>query len=136
MAAEIFDYFLKTRYAETDQMGYIHHSVYPVYLEAARIEWLNKLGISYKELERKGILLPVYDLYIRYIIPLTFDELIRVRVRIKEFRGPRLIFAYEIYNQSDALATEAEVTLFFAGPDGKPVRPPADVAKILAPVTE
>ena len=50
---------LKTRYAETDQMGVIHHGSYATYFELARIEWLRSLGLSYAKLEKQGILLPV-----------------------------------------------------------------------------
>ncbi len=122
---------IRTRYSETDQMGYIHHSVYPVYLELARIEWLNKLGVSYKQLEINGILLPVYTMSIKYLVPLTFDELIEVKVKLKELKGPKLIFSYEIFNEKGQKSTEAEVILFFAAKNGKPIKPPADVVEKL-----
>jgi len=122
---------ITTRYAETDQMGYIHHGVYPQYLEQARIEWMKLFGISYKSLEINGILLPVRNMHIRYIIPLTFDEKITVRIIRGNLKGPRLIFEYEIYNEAGKKSTEAEVELFFADADGRPIRPPQDlVAKL------
>ena len=51
---------VKVRYAETDKMGVVHHANYPIYLELARIEWLNDIGISYKNMEEEGVMLPVY----------------------------------------------------------------------------
>ena len=131
MSSDYYSLKIKTRYAETDQMGYIHHSVYPVYLELARIEWLNSLGISYKSLENNGILLPVYTMQLKYLVPLTFDEVIEIRVRLRELRGPKLIFAYEIFNEKGLKSTEAEVVLFFAGKDGKPTRPPEGIREKL-----
>ena len=41
---------IKVRYAETDQMGVVHHANYAQYLEIGRLEWLSALGISYKEM--------------------------------------------------------------------------------------
>ncbi len=118
---------LITRYAETDQMGYIHHSVYPVYFEFARIEWFKELDISYKELEKEGILLPVYKMNIKYLVPLTFDEKIKVLVKFVRMRGARLAFEYEIYNEKGLLVTEATVELVFTNKQGKPIRPPKSI---------
>jgi len=131
MNSDVFFINLRTRYNETDQMGYIHHGVYPAYLELARIEWLKQYGISYKELEINGILLPVYQLNIRYYKPLTFDENIRVFVRPNGLRGARLRFAYEIFNEQNIKTTEAEVELVFTNKTGKPIRPPHEIIEKL-----
>ena len=64
-----FTFQVRTRYGETDQMGVIYYGIYPQYLEIARVEWLRSLGISYKELEEKGIMLPVVSLQIDYKKP-------------------------------------------------------------------
>ena len=114
----------KTRYAETDQMGYIHHSIYAQYYEMGRIDLMNKIGISYKQMEKDGYILPVYHLQTKYFIPLTFDELITLKTYVKYLKGVRLAFGYEIYNENGKKATEGEVVLVFAGADGKPIRPP------------
>jgi len=120
-----------TRYAETDQMGYIHHGVYPVYLELARIEWLKTYGISYKQMEINGILLPVYQMKIKYFKPLTFDQHIKVYVWLKNLRGPRLQFQYEIRNEQNEKTTEAFVELVFTNRHGKPIRPPKEIVEKL-----
>jgi len=114
----------KTRYAETDQMGYIHHSIYAQYYEMGRIDWMNKIGISYKKMEKDGIILPVYSLYTKYFTPLTFDELITVNTSVKYLKGVRLAFDYEIFNEKGEKSTEGEVVLVFADAQtGKPIRP-------------
>ncbi|NPA45772.1 MAG: acyl-CoA thioesterase [Chlorobi bacterium] len=126
-----FHLSIRTRYAETDQMGYIHHGVYPVYLELARIEWLKTFGISYKQMEINGILLPVYQMKIKYFKPLTFDQEIKVYVRLKTLRGPRLQFAYEIRDENNVKTTEATVELVFTNRRGKPIRPPKEIVEKL-----
>ena len=114
----------KTRYAETDQMGYIHHSIYAQYYEMGRIDLMHKIGISYKQMEKDGYILPVYTLQSKYFIPLTFDELITLKTYVKYLKGVRLAFGYEIYNEAGEKVTEGEVVLVFAGKNGKPIKPP------------
>ncbi len=114
----------KTRYAETDQMGYIHHSIYAQYYEMGRIDLMHKIGISYKQMEKDGYILPVYTLQSKYFIPLTFDESITLKTYVKYLKGVRLAFGYEIYNEAGEKATEGEVVLVFAGKNGKPIKPP------------
>ena len=74
MCKKKFICHLTTRYAETDQMGVIHHSTYATYFELARTEWLLSLGLSYSKLEKKGILLPVLSLSIEFKHPLYFED--------------------------------------------------------------
>ncbi len=131
MSSSPFFIRIRTRYNETDQMGYIHHGVYPAYLEMARIEWLKQFGISYKQMEINGILLPVYKMNIKYFKPLTFDESIRVFVKPKVQRGARLSFAYEIYNEENIKTTEAVVELVFTNRRGKPIKPPREILEKL-----
>ena len=86
----------KVRYCETDQMGFVHHSNYLIYFEAARLEWLSNIGISYKKMEEKGILLPVIYSEIKYLLPLKFDDIFVVKVGINELPVSRLKLNYEI----------------------------------------
>ncbi len=124
MTPKFHEIKFKTRYAETDQMGYIHHSIYAQYYEMGRIDLMDKTGISYKQMEKDGYILPVYTLQSKYFIPLTFDELITLKTYVKYLKGVRLAFGYEIYNEAGQKATEGEVVLVFAGANGKPIRPP------------
>jgi len=123
----------KTRYAETDQMGYIHHSIYAQYYEMGRISYMHEVGIDYKQMEKDGYILPVYTLFSKYFTPLTFDEKISLHTYVKYLKGVRLAFGYEIYNEAGEKATEAEVVLVFAdAKTGKPIRPPKEfVDKLL-----
>ncbi|MEQ8423079.1 MAG: hotdog domain-containing protein, partial [Cyclobacteriaceae bacterium] len=51
--------FLRVRYGETDQMGYVYYGNYASYFEVARVESLRQLGMTYKELEEMGVMMPV-----------------------------------------------------------------------------
>lgn len=103
---------IKVRYAETDQMGIVHHSNYAQYFELARIEWLNNLGFSYKKMEEE-VALPVYEMKIKYIKPAFFDEILHVQTSLVEKPTAKIVFKYSIKNSEDEILTEAYTTLVF-----------------------
>jgi len=113
--------FVKVRYAETDQMGVVYHGNYPQYLEIARINWLDSLGISYKSMEEEGIMLPVFEINLKYHRPITFDENLRIETRLREAPKVKIIFDYTIYNENGEKVTSATSTLVFM--DSKTRRP-------------
>jgi len=113
--------FVKVRYAETDQMGVVHHANYAVYLELARIDWLGAIGISYKNMEDNGIMLPVYDMRFSFLKPAYFDDTLCVKTELRKLPGASIIFDYKITNQHGVLLTKAETTLVFV--DMKTNRP-------------
>lgn len=117
--------YVKVRYAETDQMGVVYHGNYAQYLEIARIDWLDALGISYRKMEEEGVMLPVYELKLRFKKSAKFDDRLRIETRLKEKPGVRIAFEYSIYNQEEELLTEAETTLIFMDIEkNKPMRCP------------
>lgn len=113
--------FVKVRYAETDQMGVVHHGNYAQYLELARIEWLNELGISYKSMEAEGVMLPVYEMQFQFKKPAVFSDQLRIEVRLKELPNVKIEFEYFVYNQEEELLTTASTILVFM--DAKTRRP-------------
>lgn len=104
---------VKVRYAETDQMGVVYHGNYAQYLEIARIDWLQALGISYRTMEEEGVMLPVYELNLKYRKSAKFDDVLRIETRLKSEPGVRIEFDYRIYNQEGELLTEAYTSLVF-----------------------
>ncbi len=92
---------LTVRYAETDRMGIVHHSNYPVWFEAGRTEFIKKCGISYSSVEEKGIILPLVELKCKFINSSTYEDKIVVRTSIKSYSKSRLIFYYEIFKEQD-----------------------------------
>ena len=116
---------LKVRYSETDQMGFVHHSNYLKYFELARLDWLSKLGISYKKIEENGILFPVIYSEIKYLLPLKFDDLFFVKVGIDELPVSRLKLNYEIETFENKRICFGKVHLAFINSiNNKPVRAP------------
>lgn len=90
-----------TRYSETDQMGIIHHSNYAVWFEAGRTDFFKKLGTSYKEIENKGILLPLYGMNCRFISPARYEDEVVIKTTLKAVTKIRVIFSYVVVNLSD-----------------------------------
>lgn len=125
-------YSFRVKYYETDKMQYAHHSNYAKYFETARIEWLREVGISYDEMEKNGIMLPVVNLNINFKKPAKYDDLLTIRTNIKQKPDVKIIFTYKVYNQNDDLLTIGESTLVFVDMEkNKPVRCPESILKII-----
>ena len=124
-----FDYVLRTRYAETDQMGVVYYGNYPQYLELGRVEWLRDIGFSYKAMEEEGIMMPVVSLQIQYKKPALYDELITIRTKLKELPSTKIEFNYEIFNEKGELLSTANTILVFV--DAKTFRPVRCPEKVL-----
>ena len=92
--------FLTARYAETDQMGIIHHSNYPIWFEAGRTDFLKKAGMSNSQIEAAGILLPLTRMECCFKSPARYEDEIIVRTKIKKMSCVRIEFEYEV-NSSD-----------------------------------
>lgn len=118
---------LRVRYGETDQMGYAYYGVYAQYYEVGRVEAMRMIGYSYKEVEAKGILLPVIDYSIQYKKPAFYDDEITVVTTIREMpSGVKLPFEYECFNQNGELLNTGKVTLVFISKTSNKVTPIPD----------
>lgn len=125
---------LRVRYGETDQMGYAYYGFYAMYYEVARVESLRQLGLTYRELEDMGVIMPVLENKSKYLAPARYDDLLRIVTTIRERPGVRIRFEYEIYNESDQLINQGETMLVFIDKkSNKPCRPPQAMNKLLAP---
>lgn len=108
-----FETSIRVRYGETDKMGYAYYGNYPLYYEVARTEMLRSLGITYKQMEDKGIILPVSSLTIKYVSPAFYDDLLTIKVSIRKMPLVRIEFDYEVYNGSHHLINKGQTTLVF-----------------------
>ena len=116
---------IRVRYAETDTMGILHHAVYPVYFEEGRTELMRSFGMSYSEMEKKGVILPVYSVNVKYFKPAYYDDLLTLQTELAELNGVRIKFDYKLFNDQKTLLAEGNVTLIFTDPISfKPIRPP------------
>ena len=104
---------LRVRYGETDPMKYVYYGNYAEYLEVARVELFRTLGISYDEIEKRGIWLPVSEYKIKYLKPAFYDEILEIHTYVRKVPGVKIEFEYEIYNEKKKKITEASTTLFF-----------------------
>ena len=104
---------LRVRYGETDPMKYVYYGNYAEYLEVARVELFRTLGISYDEIEKRGIWLPVSEYKIKYLKPAFYDEILEIHTYVRKVPGVKIEFEYEIFNDSKQKITEASTTLFF-----------------------
>jgi len=124
---------LRVRYAETDKMGYVYYGNYATYYEVARVETMRHLGLSYKELEEDGILMPVVEYKTKYIKPALYDDLLTIKVYIKQKPNLRILFNYELFNEAGTLLNIAETTLVFINQStGKVQNLPENFEKTLA----
>ena len=127
-----FDYVLRTRYAETDQMGVVYYGNYPQYLELGRVEWLRSIGFTYKAMEEEGVMMPVVSLQIQYKKPALYDELITIRTKLKELPSTKIEFDYEILNErGELLSTANTILVFVDAKTFRPVRCPEKVLKLI-----
>jgi acyl-CoA thioester hydrolase len=116
---------VKVRYAETDQMGVVHHGNYADYLEIARLDWLDELGVSYKSMEKEGVMLPVYEMHFKFIKSALFDDELKIVTKLLKIPSVKIEFDYEIYNQGGELLTTANTVLVFMDTQSrKPIRCP------------
>ncbi len=113
---------LTVRYAETDQMGIVHHAVYPVWFEAGRTDYIKQTGLSYTEMEAKGILLPLYEVACRFKSPARYEDELIVLTKLKSLSRVRLILSYEVVNaKTGALLATGETMHAFTDRALKPL---------------
>ncbi|MCX6291753.1 MAG: thioesterase family protein [Bacteroidetes bacterium] len=117
---------IRVRYSETDRMGYVYYGNYAGYFEVARAESLRNLGFTYKAMEDEGFILPVFTFSVKYMRPAFYDDLLIIKVMVRELPAARIRFDYETYNEKDELINTAETTLVFINKvTGKPCAAPA-----------
>ena len=127
-----FEHKIRVRYAECDQMQFVHHSVYATYFEEARTEVLREIGMIYSIMETEGIIMPVRQMNIKYHYAARYDDILRIVVRLKALPLLKCELEYEVYNEADQLLTTAEMQLFFANKDTlRPMRLPEKYLKIM-----
>ena len=104
---------IRIRYGETDQMGVVYHGNYSNFLEIGRIEWLRALGVSYRQMELDGIMLPVISLSLKYKKSACYDDIICVKTILKKVPTATIEFDYEITNEEGEILTLGNTILAF-----------------------
>lgn len=123
---------IRVRYAETDQMGYVYYGHYAMYYEVARVESLRQLGLTYREIEEMGVMMPVLENRSKYFAPARYDDLLRIVTTLREKPGVKIKFEYDIYNSENTLIHQGETILvFIKKTTNRPCRQPAAMEKVL-----
>jgi len=105
---------VRVRYAETDRMDVVYYGNYAMYFEIGRVEAIRHLGVSYKDIEDMGIILPVVELNIKYLRPAKYDDLITIKTQIKTLpTDHKIVFDQEVFNEAGKLLTIGQVKLYF-----------------------
>ena len=121
----IFRHKIKVRYVESDQMGVVHHSNYPIFFEEARVHWLENFQLAYHQLEVDGLMMPIYDLQVKYHAPAYFGDDLTVEVTLADLGKIKLKFDYRIFNQHHKLITTGSTVLvFMSASTRKPIKCP------------
>jgi len=118
----VIETYFPVRYAETDQMGIVHHSVYPVWFECGRTEFIKHFGITYDYVEKEGLLLPLIRLTCEYKTPIRYGETALVKTRLLKGTKVRLEFGYEVFSmERNFLCATGSTEHAWTGADLKPV---------------
>jgi acyl-CoA thioester hydrolase len=105
---------IRVHYALTDQMGVVYHGHYAQFYEIGRTEALRSLGLTYKEVEALGVIMPVTEIHSRFLRPALYDDLLTVVTTVKELpHHHKITFHSEIYNEKKELLNVGDVSLYF-----------------------
>jgi acyl-CoA thioester hydrolase len=122
----------RVRYADTDQMGVVYYGNYGRLYEIGRTEMIREMGLPYVELEKEGVMMPVYSVESRFLNVLKYDELVTIETTVKELPTAKIEFFHRIFNEKGDLAHEARVVLVFMDPvSGRVVRAPGKLVTVL-----
>ena len=125
---------VRVRYADTDQMGYVYYGQYAAYYEIARVEALRAIGMNYKALEEQGVMMPVWENHSYYMQPAQFDDLLTIKVTVKELPTAKMIFHYEFTNEAGQPIHKGETVLVFMNRETRKImRAPKALVEALKP---
>jgi len=109
------------RYAETDKMGIIHHSVYPIWYEVGRTELCDKINMPYHIIEELGVYLAVININVDYKSPALYGDELTLITRIKTCGKVKVEFEYNLYNQENKLINQGTSTHAWLNKNLKPI---------------
>ena len=127
-----FETKIRVEYHHTDQMGVVHHSNYVKFFEVARTEWLRANGLTYAEMERRGVMMPIVDVAVKYRNPALYDELLSVTAFVDEVPMARMTFRYEVRGEDGRDIASGSTTLGFIDKETRrPVRAPQWLLEVI-----
>lgn len=133
-----FESRVRVRYAETDQMAIAHHADYVVWFEIGRTDVCRAAGISYREIEERGVLLVVVEIGCRYMVPFRYDDEVLIRTTVEEAGSRALRFMYKLYDAAGKRLHAGGYTkhIWVDRETRKPVKGHADVVALFDAFSE
>lgn len=123
---------IEVRYAETDQMGVVHHAVYPIYFEQGRIDWLRIMGLHYQKMEDNGVMLPLNKLSVNFKKSAKFGDVLQIKTTLNKLPSASITFDYEISNQNNEILTLGQTVLVFVDKSTRrPMRCPENIMNLI-----
>lgn len=124
---------VRVLYADTDQMGVASHAAALRWFEQARAEWLRRLGCTYRDIEESGLMMPIYELAVRYHRPVRYDQQLNLSAELELPGRVRVLFHYEIADlQSGELLVSGKTGHATINKSGRPRPLPDDLFTLLA----
>ena len=129
-------YPIRVRYAHTDALGVVYNAVYLSWFEIGRTEWLRARGLPYREVESRGLSLPVTEASIRFRLAARYDDLLEIETDLAEVRSRGVAFSYRLLRDGQCLAEGRTVHVPLEAASGRVVRLPDWLASSLGGVKE
>ena len=123
---------LSVRFAETDAQGIAHNSVYLVWFEIARVEYLARHAGGYPALRAQGIEALVLESHVRYLLPVRFADLLTIRARCVDVRGARFRYEYAVDRGEERVADGWTNHAIVDAHTLRPTRVPPSLAEAIA----
>jgi len=121
---------VRVRYAETDRMGIAYNSHFLTWFEVGRTEFLRELGLSYREIEQNGFMLPVIEAGIKYLKPVRYDDVLTIVTTLGRKPGARILLEYEALRGRETVAN-GFTEHAFTNAALQPVKPARELLLIL-----
>ena len=112
---------IAVRYPDADPMGIVHHAVYPIWYEIARMDFFEKIGFSYTDMNARGINPPMVNLNVNFKAAVTYPGTVTIRTWCEAFGPKKLKLAYEARNEEGKVVNTAETFHIWTGPDNRSI---------------
>lgn len=120
---KVTPFIRKANYYETDRMDIVHHSNYIRWLEEARVDFLDKMGCPFTEIEKAGLMVPVLSAECEYKFPVKFGDEFQIDSKITEFNGCKFSVEYVVANiTAGKISCIGRTSHCFADKNMKPLR--------------
>jgi acyl-CoA thioester hydrolase len=120
---------VRVRFAETDAQGIVHNASYLVWFEVARVAYLAEYAGGYQSLRDGGIEALVLETHVRYLQPARFDDVLRIHTRVRDLRGARFRYEYEVVRSEETIADGWTSHACVDARTFRPIRVPASLVK-------